>query len=116
MFADLLNVRRTCVLSIIFAACLCVPAALHAQTNPAYLAGAPPVERIKSEIKGSNATDTMARQVAVFTYMPLILERMAEGTPGRRYGVRTPDEMKLITAYSLAAYEISQAYARTHTP
>ncbi len=83
--------------------------------NPAYLSEMPSVERVKKEIQGANADDTLERQVAVFTYLPAIVSRRQD--PSR--SVRAPmtsDEQRVVGAYSLAAYEISQAYAKMHTP
>ncbi|HXH66746.1 MAG TPA: hypothetical protein VNI81_06060 [Candidatus Limnocylindrales bacterium] len=83
--------------------------------NPPYLSEFPTVEKVKSEIQGSTPDDTLARQVAVFTYLPQILIRRQE--PGRsvRAGL-TPDEALVTGAYNLAAYEMSQAFAKSHTP
>ncbi|MDQ1409977.1 MAG: hypothetical protein QOJ41_1712, partial [Acidobacteriaceae bacterium] len=83
--------------------------------NPPYLSEMPSVERVKSEIQGANPDDTLARQVAVFTYLPQIVHR----SQGPNRSVREPltaDEQRVIGAYDLAAYEISQAYAKSHSP
>src|ERR1700674_4395078 len=83
--------------------------------NPPYLSEMPSVERVKSEIQGANPEDTLARQAAVFTYLPQIVHR-SQG-PNRSYGdPLTPDEQRVIGAYDLAAYEISQSYAKSHSP
>jgi hypothetical protein len=78
------------------------------------LSDMPSVERVKAEIKGSDATDTLARQVAVFTYLQSYIERIKINRTYR--GPYTADEQRLIGAYSLAAYQMSQDYAKTHTP
>ena len=105
-----------CVVRLVLSATFSIAVAVSAQTtNPAYLAGLPTVERVKHDLKGKDATDTLARQVSVFTYLPAIIDRMANG-PGRKYGQRTPDEIKYSTMYGLAGYEMSQAYAKSHTP
>ena len=89
--------------------------ALLAQTaNLNYTADLPSVERVKAEIKGSDPSDTLARQCAVFTYLPAYIERIKYNRTVR--GPYTPDEQRLIAAYQLAAYQISQDYAKTHTP
>jgi len=83
--------------------------------NPPYLSEMPSVDRVKSEIQGSNPTDTLARQVAVFTYLPQIVTRLQD--PGR--SVRSPlmpDEQRVISAYDLAAYQLSQSFSKSHTP
>ncbi len=82
---------------------------------PPYLSEFPTVEKVKREIQGSSPDDTLARQVAVFTYLPQILIRSQPPNRSVREGL-TPDEQKVTGAYSLAAYEISQAYAKSHTP
>jgi hypothetical protein len=48
-----------------------VPAALLCilGTGPNYTADMPSVERVKAEIQGSDPTDTLARQFAVFSYL-----------------------------------------------
>src|SRR5215472_8559089 len=35
-----------------------------------YTAALPSVEKVKAQLKGTDPTDTFARQVAVFTYLP----------------------------------------------
>ena len=67
---------------ILLAAILCLTcSSVLAQTASAdYTNDLPSVERVKAEIKGSDPTDTLARQVAVFTsiqtdwgiFLPLI--------------------------------------------
>jgi hypothetical protein len=74
----------------------------------------PSVERVKAEIKGSDPTDTLARQVAVFTYLQAYIDRIKSNRSAR--GTFTPGEQKMWSAYRNAAYEISQEYAKTHTP
>src|SRR5258708_26866542 len=74
----------------------------------------PSVERVKAEIKGSDPTDTLARQVAVFTYLYTYVDRIKLN---RDYGgPYTPGETRAMTAYRPAAYQMSQGYAKTHTP
>jgi hypothetical protein len=74
----------------------------------------PSVERVKAEIKGSDPTDTLARQVAVFTYLQSYIDRIKSNRSPR--GTFTPGEQKMWNAYRNAAYEMSQNYAKTHTP
>ena len=88
--------------------------ALAQAKNTSYTSDMPSVERVKAEIKGSDPTDTLARQVAVFTYLSAYIQRIKYN---RTYsGPYTPDEQRLIGAYDLAAYQISQGYAKSHTP
>jgi len=82
---------------------------------PSYLSEFPTVEKVKREIQGSSPDDTLARQVAVFTYLPQIVIRIQPPNRSVREGL-TPDEQKVTGAYQLAAYEMSQAYAKSHTP
>lgn len=79
-----------------------------------YTTDLPSVDRVKAEIKGADATDTLARQVAVFTYLQSYIQRIKYNRTVR--GPYTPGEEKALTAYSLAAYQISQDYAKSHTP
>jgi hypothetical protein len=101
---------------VLAAALLCVlSSSVVAQaTNPAYLSDMPSVERVKAEIKGSDPTDTLARQVAVFTYLSQYIQRIKYNRTVS--GPYTPDEQRVMGAYSLAAYQITQAYAKSHTP
>lgn len=98
-------------LFVLFAAFLCLVATAFAQGN---LSDMPSVERVKTEIKGSDPTDTLARQAAVFIYLQTIIDRIKYNRTVR--GPYTPEEQKLRSDYSLAAYQISQDYAKTHTP
>ncbi len=82
-------------------------------TDPAYLADMPSVDRVKSEVKGSDATDTMARQVAVFTSLLQYLDRMKSARSIR--APYTPDEQTVMNAYRLASYQITQDYGKSHT-
>ncbi|WP_109484325.1 hypothetical protein [Occallatibacter savannae] len=82
--------------------------------DPAYLSDMPQVERVLSEIKGSDPTDTMARQVAVFTQLGQYIQRMKSSR-----SIRAPytlDEQTVMTAYRLASYQITQGYEQSHTP
>ncbi len=89
--------------------------AARAQTAIAdYTNDLPSVERVKAEIKGSDATDTLARQVAVFTYLVSYIDRIKYNRTVR--GDFTPGEQKMMGAYRLAAYQTSQDYAKTHAP
>jgi hypothetical protein len=82
--------------------------------NPPYLREMPSVERVRREIQGSNPTDTLARQMAVFTQLVKTVKHMMG--PSRRLNSFTPDESRVIQTYELAAYEMSQAFAKAHSP
>ena len=94
---------------------LCSSILVFAQTPSSdYTNDLPSVERVKAEIKGSDPTDTLARQVAVLTYLQAYIDRIKSNRSAR--GTFTPGEQKMWNAYRNAAYEISQEYAKTHTP
>jgi hypothetical protein len=101
---------------LLLAAVLCFPSglALAQATGSDYTVDLPTVERVKGEIKGSDPTDTLARQVAVFTYLYTYVDRIKLNRDYR--GPYTPGETRVMTAYRLAAYQISQDYAKSHTP
>src|SRR6266851_4518438 len=90
----------------------------QAGTTPAassdYTNDLPSVERVKAEIKGSDPTDALARQVAVFTYLVSYIDRIKYNRTVD--GAFTPGEQKMMGAYRLAAYQMSQDYAKTHAP
>lgn len=81
--------------------------------SPSYLNGMPSVEFVKSQIQGKDATDTLARQVAVFNELPTVITRF-QLADRKRYDA-TPDEQKITGIYQLAAYELEQGYKKTHT-
>jgi hypothetical protein len=100
---------------IVAVALLCVAFSALAQTaNTAYTADYPSVDRVKAEIKGSDPTDTLARQVGVFTYLSTQIQRIKANRDYK--GPFTPDETRLMTAYNTAAYQITQDYNKSHTP
>jgi hypothetical protein len=81
--------------------------------NPPYLGGMPSIDLVKHEIQGKDATDTLARQIAVFNLLPEVIQRfqLADRT---RYDP-TPDEQKITGQYRLGAYELEEGYKKTHT-
>jgi hypothetical protein len=81
--------------------------------SPSYLNGMPSVDYVKSQIQGKDATDTLARQVAVFNELPTVITRF-QLADRKRYDA-TPDEQKITGIYQLAAYELEQGYKKTHT-
>jgi|GEM_PF-1955833 len=78
-----------------------------------YTAALPSVEKVKAQLKGSDATDTIARQVAVFTYLQTYIQRIKETRDYR--GPYSAGEQKLLRDYSLAGYQLSQDFTKTHT-
>jgi len=77
------------------------------------LSDMPTIERIKAEIKGSDPTDTLARQVAVCSYLIRYVDRVKSNRTAS--GPFTAEEQKLFDAYRLAAYQLQQEYEKTHT-
>ena len=93
------------------------PAAQGGNTPAAssdYTNDLPSVERVKAEIKGSDPTDALARQVAVFTYLVSYIDRIKYNRTVD--GPFSPGEQKMMGAYRLAAYQMSQDFAKTHAP
>jgi hypothetical protein len=78
-----------------------------------YTADLPTVDRVKAEIKGSDPTDTLARQGAVLDYLQHYVERIKYNRDVR--GPYTPGELKAVTAYAQAAYQLNQDYIKSHT-
>ena len=83
--------------------------------NPAYLAGMPSPDAVKQRIQGSNAVDTLARQVAVLNRLPRIISDRMRLAPERGFNL-TPDEIQVTNAYSLTSYQLSQEYLKSATP
>jgi hypothetical protein len=82
--------------------------------DPAYLADMPSVDRVRNEIKGSDPTDTLAKQVAVYTALVQYVQRIKTNRSAR--SPYTPDEQTVLKAYNLASYQITQDYGKSHTP
>jgi hypothetical protein len=81
--------------------------------NPPYLNSLPSAETVKKLIQGSDSTDTLERQVAVFN---LLKARIQHHIAADRTRYRaTPDEDKVTYAYSYAAWELEEGYKKTHT-
>src|SRR5712692_2424505 len=99
---------------IVLAALLCLLCGsilvLAQATSSDYTNDLPSVERVKAEIKGSDPTDSLARQVAVFTYLQAYIDRIKSNRNYR--GNFTPGEQRMWNAYRNAAYQMSQEYAK----
>src|SRR5258708_29923412 len=91
-----------------------VPGARAPAASSDYTNDVPSIERVKAEIKGADPTDALARQVAVFTYLVSYIDRIKYNRTVD--GPFTPGEQKMMGAYRLAAYQMSQDYAKTHAP
>lgn len=79
-----------------------------------YVREMPPVDRVKREIQGSDPTDTLARQMAVFSMLEQLVYRLMG--PYRDRNTLKPEETQAIRAYYTAASEISQSFAKSHSP
>jgi hypothetical protein len=87
--------------------------ALAQVASPDYTTDLPSIARVETEINGKDPTDTLARQVAVFTYLQTYIDRTKYARTVR--GPYTAGEQKMRAAYSGAAAQISQDYAKSHT-
>ena len=107
---------RVYISGILLAILWCAACATgQAQAGTAdYTSDLPSVARVTSEIKGSSPTDTLARQVAVFNYLYQYVDNIKYARTVR--GPYTPGEQRTMTAYRNTSYQISQDYAKTHTP
>ena len=83
--------------------------------NPSYLAGMPSPDAVRQKIQGSNAVDTLARQVAVLNRLPRVISDRMRLAPERGFNL-TPDEIQVANAYSLTSYQLSQGYMKSATP
>ncbi|MBZ5524946.1 MAG: hypothetical protein LAP21_22170 [Acidobacteriia bacterium] len=86
---------------------------IAAGLKPPYLNNLPSVETVKKQIQGTDATDTLERQVAMFMMLGAIIQHHLAADRSRRD--LTPDEQKVTYAYNLAAYEIEERYKKTHS-
>jgi len=108
---------RSRFLLLICAAALGVSGApAIAQTTPAsdYTKDLPSVQRIEAELKGPDATDTAARQVAILEYLQVYIQRIKLNRDYR--GPYSPGEQKLMADYAKAQYDLTQAFTKSHTP
>jgi hypothetical protein len=83
--------------------------------DTSYLGGMPSVDKVKQVIQGSNPNDTVARQVAVFNQLPLLIQQMGLA-PGRRFGDTTPHEQAYLNQWATAGYQLTQDFSKSHTP
>src|SRR5258708_816 len=100
-------------LALLALVCLSSGRVLAQAASADYTNDLPSVARVEAEIKGKDATDSLARQVAVFNYLYVYVDRIKSN---RNYASPyTPGEQRVMGAYRLASYQISQDYAKTHT-
>ncbi len=110
-FAFALRVRLLACAAIV---CVCCkPAVSQAPAASGdYTTSLPSVQRVEAEIKGTDPTDTLARQVAVFEYLQVYIERIKST---RDYGgAYSPGEAKLRTDYAKAQYDLTQSFTKSH--
>lgn len=99
----------------ILLSCSCAITAQGAQSNTGdYTAALPSVDTIKAQIKGTDPTDTLARQIAVFRSLRNYISNIAYTRSVK--APPTPSEQKALTAYGLAETQLTQSYTSTHTP
>lgn len=106
------SVSRLLLLAAWF--CVSVSYSLAQAAGSDYTKDLPSVERVKAQLKGTDESDTLARQAAIFTYLVTYIDRIKSARSFR--GPYTPGESTMRNAYSLAAYQIEQDYKKTHTP
>ncbi len=100
---------------VLFAVLLCIPfSCVFAQAAGSdYTKDLPSVERVKTGIKGTDESDTLARQAAVFNYLFNYIQTIKYNRTVS--GPYTPGETRMRNAYELAAYQIEQDYKKNHT-
>jgi len=82
--------------------------------NGDYIRELPSVQRVKTEIKGSDPADTLARQMAVLVYLQPYIDRIRVA---RDYRAEfTPSELQLIKDSYAAATQIQADFKKSHTP
>jgi hypothetical protein len=101
---------------LLCAALLAIPtAAVVAQAAGSdYTAAMPSVEKVKAQLQGTDATDTAARQVAVFEYLQVYIQRIKLNRDYR--GPYSPAETKLLTDYAKAQFDLTNSFKKSHTP
>ena len=104
---------RAYLAAVLFAA----PVIALAQAPPAsadYTRDLPSVQRIMTELKGSDATDTLAKQIAILSYLQTYISRIKANRDYR--GPYTPGETRALTEYAQAMNQLQQGYNKAHTP
>jgi len=91
------------------------PAATPASTNPSYLGGFPPRDRVMLYIHGSAPLDSLERQVATLNQLAKMVKRM-QSAPGRAPNSTTPDEQRLMDTYAKWSDELAQRFLKTAPP
>ncbi|HMI54317.1 MAG TPA: hypothetical protein VK525_22605 [Candidatus Saccharimonadales bacterium] len=82
------------------------PSLRAGQFNPPYLAEMPTAERVMEAMKTSDARETATRQMAAFEELMDVIKELSGPREFRGW---LPDEMKILTEYSTAKYNLSLA-------
>jgi hypothetical protein len=108
-------VLRVRLLAAAAVLCLCSTAGFGQASTATgdYTNDLPSVQRVETEIKGTDPTDTAARQVAVFEYLQVYIQRIKETRDYR--GPYSPGELKLRTDYAKAQYDLTQSFRKSHS-
>jgi hypothetical protein len=112
-----MNVSAPSALRIFVCAALpCLLAAPAFGQQPAasdYTTAMPSVDKIKTQLQGTDPIDTAARQAAVLEYLPTYIDRIRGN---RSYNAPyTPSEQKLVSDYTLAFNQLKQDFTKSHT-
>jgi len=101
---------------VVFAALLCLSSTTRAFAQSAsadYTTDLPSVQKIETQLQGTDPIDTAARQVAVLEYLQTYIQRIRDA---RQYnGPYTPGELQHRTDYAQAQYDLTQGFTKTHT-
>jgi hypothetical protein len=76
--------------------------------NPPYLIEMPTVERVMSGMKTDDPKETALRQIGAFWQLGEIIKELSGPREFQRTGL-TPDEIRILTEYSMAEYNTSKA-------
>lgn len=84
------------------------------QGSTDYTTALPAPETIRTQIKGSDPTDTVARQIAAFRGLENFISNIQYSRSVR--GQFTPGEQKMMNAYKQSELQLSQGYTSSHSP
>lgn len=106
------RVRRGVSAAVLLMLCAAGEAQTPASSSD-YTTALPSVERVESQLQGTDPTDTAARQVAVFEYLQVYIRRIKETRDYR--GPFSPGEQKLMADYAKAQYDLTQSFTKSHS-
>lgn len=101
-------------IAVLFAVPFATVTAMSQPGSGDYTTALPSVQQIESEIKGSDPTDTLARQIAVLRRLQTYVFNIAYARSVK--APPTPGEQRAIAAYKLAETQLTEGYAKAHTP